>query len=137
MPSPPPFTIIGSRLNTPRRVALITGAASGLGAAFAESLARDSFDLVLVDRNSDQLHETAERIARNHGVRVHPMVQDLTHPEAVANISRQCDDLKLPIDFLVNNAGHHLNKLMHESNTVARHNIPRIAVGPRAATDAR
>jgi short-subunit dehydrogenase len=99
--------------HTKKRVALVTGAASGLGACFADNLARGQFDLVLVDWNADLLQESAGKL-RRHGGEVRIITQDLTQPEAVKNIRAQCDTLGLTVDFLVNNAGYHLNKLMHE-----------------------
>jgi len=97
-----------------KRVALITGAASGLGASFADCLARENYDLVLVDRNEKLLKAGAEDIARRHAVSVHVIQQDLTRPEAVANIRAECDRLKVSVDFLINNAGCYLTKLVHE-----------------------
>jgi short-subunit dehydrogenase len=91
-------------------VALVTGAAAGLGASFAERLARDGFDLVLVDRQAERVQSRADDIARRHGVRAHAIVQDLTQPDAVHNIHARCQALGVHVGVLVNNAGHHLDK---------------------------
>jgi len=92
----------------------VTGAASGLGASFAKRLGREQFDLVLVDRQADGCEKCAEELRRNFGVKVCVIVQDLTVPGAAASICAQCDARGLAIDCLVNNAGYHLNKLLHE-----------------------
>src|SRR5437016_4039444 len=54
-------------------VALITGASSGLGAAFAERLARDQFHLVLVARRRQRLEDLGRRLHIEHGVTVEVM----------------------------------------------------------------
>jgi short-subunit dehydrogenase len=97
-----------------RRIALITGAASGLGASFASRLARAKFDVVLLDRQADRVKERADELTDRFGVKTYVIVQDLTRPEAAAAVRAQCDALGLSVDVLVNNAGFHLNKCFHE-----------------------
>jgi uncharacterized protein len=97
-----------------KRIALITGAASGLGASFARRLAREEFDLILVDRQADGVEKCAGDLERRFGVKTYVVVQDLTAPNAATNICTHCNSLGLSIDLLVNNAGYHLNKLLHE-----------------------
>jgi short-subunit dehydrogenase len=83
-----------------KHVALITGAAAGLGASFAERLARDGFDLVLVDRQADKLQTLADGLARRHGIKAHVVVQDLTQLDAVEKIHARCQALGVRIDTL-------------------------------------
>src|SRR5579883_1031726 len=97
-----------------RRVALITGAAAGLGASFARQLARAGHDLVLVDRQEDRLRSLAEDLERSHGIRAHALVQDLYDRAAVDQIHARTRALGLDVDVLVNNAGFHLDKLFRE-----------------------
>jgi uncharacterized protein len=88
------------------RTALITGASSGIGEAFAEVFAAEGFDLAIAARREDRLNAVAERIRRQHGVRVDVFVTDLARRDAVA---RLCDDLAgrgIQVDALVNNAGY-------------------------------
>jgi short-subunit dehydrogenase len=99
---------------TPNRTALVTGAAVGLGASFAELLARQGHNLVLVDRQADRLQERAADLGARHGVKVHAIVQALQDPGAASRILAECERLGAPIDVLVNNAGFHLNKLFHQ-----------------------
>ncbi len=105
-------------------MALITGAAAGLGASFADRLARDGFELVLVDRQADRIQARADELSRKHGVKAHVIVQDLVAPGAVANIHARCAELGLRVDMLVNNAGFHLDKLFRDFEwPVLRDNI--------------
>ncbi|MBM7831770.1 short-subunit dehydrogenase [Agromyces cerinus] len=85
--------------------ALITGASSGLGTAFAIAFARRGADVVLVARREDRLRELAERIEREHGVRAKPIALDLARPDAHTALRAALDERGIRIHTLVNNAG--------------------------------
>ncbi len=89
----------------PSRVptALITGASQSLGAAFANRLAADGFDLVLVARERARL-EGVVATARRSGVAVEVLVADLTEPAARREVEHRLSDPDRPVDMLVNNA---------------------------------
>jgi len=80
--------------------ALVTGASSGIGAAFARALAARRYDLVLVARREPELSAIATEL-RATGVRVEVCVQDLLAPGAVESVVAAAPT----IDLLVNNAG--------------------------------
>lgn len=88
----------------PRGRALITGASSGIGEAFARRLAADGFDLTLVARREDRLRALAVELSAAYGVSVDVLKADLARDEDIARVSKViegADDLSL----LVNNAG--------------------------------
>lgn len=88
-----------------RPTALITGASSGLGAEFARQLASGGHDVILVARTGDRLNALAERLVRQHGIRAHVLVQDLTEPDAARRVAAEVAARGLSVDLLVNNAG--------------------------------
>ncbi|MGJ7605157.1 SDR family NAD(P)-dependent oxidoreductase [Variovorax sp. LT1R20] len=84
--------------------ALITGASSGIGAIYADRLARRGFDLVLVARNNDRLQALAARLMTETGRKIETIAADLTDKKDIARVEaaiRTNRDLTL----LVNNAG--------------------------------
>src|SRR5450759_3582515 len=82
-----------------RRIALVTGASSGIGAAFARRLARDGFELILVARRDDLL----EQLARELGG-AETLVADLTVEADLARVEARIASAP-QLDLLVNNAG--------------------------------
>lgn len=85
--------------------ALVTGASSGIGAAFAEALARSGSDLVLVARSEDKLRALRTRLAHETGRRIEVVVHDLSLPGSGATLRAAVDAFGLAVDLLVNNAG--------------------------------
>lgn len=92
-------------MTTTRPTALVTGASAGIGAAFAELLAREGHDLVLVARRADRLTELADRLTTEHGVSCTVLAADLTDPAAPEALMASIREHGLTIDVLVNNAG--------------------------------
>ena len=88
------------------RTALITGASSGIGEAFADVFAAEGFDLVITARREDRLRAVAERITARHGRRVQAIVSDFSGRDAVERLCRELDARGIQVDALVNNAGY-------------------------------
>lgn len=88
------------------RTALVTGASSGIGKAFAELLAEKGYALVLTARRRDRLEELAAALRQGHHVDTHVIVADLAEPDASTRIVSELRRNNLTVDFLVNNAGY-------------------------------
>ena len=87
-----------------RTTALITGASSGIGAIYADRLARRGHDLILVARNAERLEAVAARIKRDTSRSVEVLVADLNDKTDLARVEAVLrTDSR--IGMLVNNAG--------------------------------
>jgi short-subunit dehydrogenase len=82
------------------KLALVTGASSGIGQAFAQRLAADGYDLVAVGRRLDRLEELAASLTN---VEVQALAADLSTDEGVDAVAEVC--ASQPLTMLVNNAG--------------------------------
>lgn len=83
--------------------AVVTGASSGLGVAYAERLAGEGAGVVLVARSTDKLEAVAADLRERFGVETRVLPTDLTDHEARARLIREIEGLE--ISHLVNNAG--------------------------------
>jgi uncharacterized protein len=108
-------------------LAVITGASSGIGAAFARKLAARGYNLLLIARREDRLRSIADEIRSLHHVDAEPLVADLTldaDRDRVAARIRSTPDLAL----LVNNAGFGTIGYFWESDIAAQGRMHRLHV---------
>ncbi len=87
------------------QTALITGATSGFGLATAELLAAEGCHLLITGRRADRLNELSERLQKTYGVRVQPLVFDVTDRASVERALGGVSSTLKDLTILINNAG--------------------------------
>ncbi len=90
--------------------ALITGASAGLGLAYAQRLAQDGYDLVLVARDGARLQQVADDLAHRFDASTEVLSADLSTREGLALAERRLADPSSPVQVLINNAGFSTNQ---------------------------
>jgi len=119
-------------MNLQGKTALITGASSGLGEAYALKLASEGVKVILVARRADRLRTLADRINSEHGLyaaTVLPM--DLSTRDAGSALAKVLKGRGIQVDILVNNAGfgetikfvEEANQFINEELTVNVHTL--------------
>lgn len=94
-----------------RKHALVTGASRGIGAAIAEALAKEGYDLYITCKHSaEKLTDLSEYLTDTYRISCVPVIADMGNPTDVAKLFSQINDL----DVLVNNAGISYVGLLHE-----------------------
>lgn len=92
------------RLPLPPGTALITGASSGIGAAYARHLAALGYDLILVARREEKLRALAAALNEKHGVAVSVLAADLSQSADVVRVAQRIEQTT-DLVMLINNAG--------------------------------
>lgn len=105
-------------------VALITGASSGIGEAFARLLARKGLDLVLVARREQRLQAIAQHLSDNHSVNITVCPCDLAEARSTQLIRQAC--VGLDIGLVISNAGFGLKARHQDSDP--KQNLEMLAV---------
>lgn len=87
------------------RRALVTGATSGIGFAYAKELARRGHDLVIVSRTTERLEAVAAELSAKHNVQIDVVTADLSTEAGMQIAAGALTDTSRPVDLLINNAG--------------------------------
>lgn len=104
-----------------KKTALITGASSGIGKAFAEALSAKGANVILVARSADKLRSLASEIKKKSKVKAEVIVADLSDPKAPAKVYATVTKKAYRIDILINNAGFGTHGLFHTLSAEVEH----------------
>lgn len=88
-----------------KKLALITGASSGIGKELARIHASKNGDLILVARRSEELEILKKELEEKHAIKVWIFVKDLTSKDAAKEVYQFANSNQLEVDYLFNNAG--------------------------------
>ncbi len=94
------------------KIALITGATSGIGAGFARRFAADGYDLIITGRRREKIRSLADELERTYGVRVEVVLCELSNRDEIESLARRVS-AEPGIEVLVNNAGFGTNEFFH------------------------
>jgi hypothetical protein len=108
--------------------ALVTGATAGIGAAFADRLATEHHDLILVARDESRLAGERSRLQDRYGVQVETLPADLADDVGCAAVERRLSDPDHPVHMLVNNAGFALNSSFVEADVEDEEQLLRVHI---------
>lgn len=87
------------------KVALITGASSGIGKELAYLHAQQGGDLIIVARSEGKLNELKQELESKHNIQVMCIVKDLSDQQAAAEVYKEVKDAGIAVEYLINNAG--------------------------------
>lgn len=97
-----------------KKVALITGASSGIGREFARIHATKGGDMVIVARSQGKLKELKKELETQYQSKVMIVVKDLSAPNAPQEIYDELQQAQIQVDYLINNAGFGGHGKFHE-----------------------
>ena len=83
--------------------AVVTGANSGIGAAFAEELAKQGYNVALVGRRAEALEAVSNRLTKTYSIKTRSVVVDLSTPDFLSQLAARTNDID--VGLLVSNAG--------------------------------
>lgn len=118
-------------MNSSRRIAVVTGASSGIGSVYADRLARRGYDLLLVARRGDRLLELATKLELAYAIKAETLVADLEKEDDLARLETVLAGHPA-IRVLVNNAG--IARLSPVAETPMKDALSQIALNITALT---
>lgn len=111
---------------TQNKTALITGATSGIGAAYASKFARQGYDLVITGRRKEKIEAAAAQIRQEYNSNVEVILAELSETEGVKKVIDFIGGRK--IEILVNNAGFGVSSWYQASDLAAMEQLAKVNV---------
>lgn len=108
------------------KTAVVTGATSGIGAAYAKRFASQGYDLVITGRRKEKIEALAESIRGEHHVRVDVILAELSEKDGIHKVIEGMQGKQ--IEILVNNAGFGANSLFYECDLAVAEQLANVNV---------
>lgn len=105
------------------KVAIVTGASSGIGASIAETLSQHGVKLVLTGRNETRLSDVAKQLRENSQSEIDTHIVDVTQKDEVAKLVKETENKFGRVDILVNSAGLMLSSAITDGDVEAWENM--------------
>jgi uncharacterized protein len=109
------------------KLAVVTGASSGIGAAFANELAARKYDLILAARRQERLEEIARSLRQAHAVSAEVLVTDLASDAGLARLEQRVA-ASPDLELLVNNAGFGTSGYFYGTDAASQDQMHRLHV---------
>jgi short-subunit dehydrogenase len=98
-----------------RKTACITGATSGIGAAFAKRFAKQGYDLIITGRRKVKIEALSNAISKENNINVEVIIAELSDDKKLDFLAENISKKK-NLEILVNNAGFAKDNLFHEED---------------------
>lgn len=98
-----------------RKTACITGATSGIGAAFAERFAKQGYDLVITGRRKEQIESFSNRLSTENNINVEVIILELSDDKEIALFAKKIQKIQ-NLEILINNAGFAKENIFYEED---------------------
>ncbi|NQE00344.1 SDR family oxidoreductase, partial [Staphylococcus xylosus] len=105
------------------KVAIVTGASSGIGASIAETLSQHGVKVVLTGRNEARLYDVARQLQENSQSQIDTHIVDVTQKDEVAKLVKETENKFGHVDILVNSAGLMLSSAITDGDVEAWENM--------------
>ncbi|MDW8797887.1 SDR family oxidoreductase [Staphylococcus pseudoxylosus] len=105
------------------KVAIVTGASSGIGASIAEILSQHGVKVVLTGRNEARLSDVAKQLQENSQSEIDTHIVDVTQKDEVAKLVKETENKFGHVDILVNSAGLMLSSAITDGDVEAWENM--------------
>ncbi|MGW7939022.1 SDR family oxidoreductase [Staphylococcus xylosus] len=105
------------------KVAIVTGASSGIGASIAETLSQHGVKVVLTGRNETRLSDVAKQLRENSQSEIDTYIVDVTQKDEVAKLVKETENKFGRVDILVNSAGLMLSSAITDGDVEAWENM--------------
>ena len=112
---------------TPTKLAAVTGASDGLGKEFARQLAAEGYNLLVIARRENLLHELKVDLEAKYNIQVEPLVCDLSKPDELKRLEDRLETEE-SLEVMVNNAGFGHDGVFPNVNPDAEESMIRVHV---------